>query len=50
MVTIGCRCKNEASLSSASAIKMRLEPKRALVPALFTKPPFTKVGSSPASE
>ncbi|EXJ45693.1 hypothetical protein D047_2706B, partial [Vibrio parahaemolyticus VPTS-2010_2] len=50
MLTIGCRCKKEASLSSASAIRIRLEPKRAFVPALFTRPPFTNVGSRPASE
>ena len=47
--TMGCRCKNDASDSSASAIRYLLEPKRALLPALLSRPPITKVGSSSAS-
>ena len=48
-VTIGCRCRKEASLSSASAIRKRLAPSWALLPVLLTRPPITKVGSRPAS-
>ena len=47
--TIGCKCKKDASLSSASATKYLLAPSLAFVPALFTRPPTTNVGSLPSS-
>ena len=43
----GCRCKKEASLSSASATKYELAPSFALVPELVSFPPITNVGSNP---
>ena len=46
---IGVRCRNEASDSSASATMYSPLPKRALVPAAFSLPPITKVGSNPAA-
>src|SRR5712675_2132016 len=52
LVTIaimGCRCRKEASLSSASATRYRPAPSRALLAALLSRPPITKVGSSPPS-
>ena len=49
MAIIGCRCMNDASLSSASATRYWPVPRRALLSALFKRPPMTKVGSSPPS-
>ena len=46
---IGCKYKNEASDSSASATKYSPWPRCALVPIEFKRPPMTQVGSSPAS-
>jgi len=46
---MGCRCINDASLSSASATRYFPAPRRALLPALISCPPITKVGSSPPS-
>ena len=45
----GIRFKNEASDSSASTTMYSPLPKRACAPALFKRPPITKVGSMPAS-
>ena len=45
----GFRCRNEASLSSASTTMNSPEPSRACAPAASSLPPMTKVGSSPAS-
>ena len=47
--SMGCRYKNEASLSSASATRYFPLPRRAFAPALLRRPPMTKVGSSPPS-
>jgi hypothetical protein len=52
LVTIaimGCRCVNDASLSSASATRNSPAPRRALLAALFSRPPMTNVGSVPPS-
>ena len=48
MDTIGDKCKKEASLSSASAMKYLLFPSCALEFIFLTIPPFTDVGSKPA--
>ena len=45
----GCRCRNEASDSSASTTMNSPWPSRAFEPAAFSRPPMTKVGSSPPS-
>ena len=46
---MGDRFRKEASDSSASATMYSPLPRRALAPALFRRPPMTKVGSRPAS-
>ena len=46
---IGCRCRNDASLSSASATRYLPRPSRAFELALASLPPMTKVGSTPPS-
>ena len=43
----GIRFRNEASDSSASTTMYSPPPRRALAPAEFSRPPITKVGSSP---
>ena len=45
----GCRYRNEASDSSASTTMNSPAPSRALEPAASSRPPITKVGSSPPS-
>ena len=45
----GCRCRNEASDSSASTTMKSPAPRRALEPAAVSRPPMTKVGSRPPS-
>ena len=45
----GVRCRNDASLSSASAIRCGPLPWRALPPSSVTTPPITNVGSKPAT-
>ena len=44
---IGCRCRNDASLSSASATRYWPSPSFALAFALASRPPITNVGSTP---
>ena len=44
----GCRCRNDASDSSASTTMNSPAPRRAFEAALVSRPPMTKVGSSPA--
>ena len=46
---IGCRCRNDASLSSASATRYLPSPSFAFAFALASRPPITNVGSTPAS-
>src|SRR5919201_2024850 len=45
----GCRCRNEASDSTASTTMKSPLPRRALLPAALSRPPITKVGSRPPS-
>ena len=45
----GCRCRNEASDSSASTTMKSPAPSRAFEPAAMRRPPITNVGSSPPS-
>src|ERR1700704_5829749 len=45
----GCKCRKEASDSSASTTMKSPPPSRACEPAAVRRPPITKVGSSPPS-
>ncbi len=46
---IGCKCRNDASLSSASATRYLPSPSFAFDFALSSRPPITNVGSTPPS-